>query len=96
MKLLILLGFLFAAPAWAQDASQAPQQDESSQTPQNDSKAKPRRGAVIELDALTVEGTLQKPYAFFTLGRTALDFSGFDPDASFVDRIYKSVDEPPF
>ncbi len=89
VKYFILLIFFACSSAFAQDAAQ----NSASSEP---APPKHKRGAVIELEALTVEGNLQKPYAFFTLGRTKLDFRGFDPDKSFVERIYETVEEPPF
>ena len=56
-------------------------------------KAGPR---VIQIDAVTVKGKIQKPEAFFFLQRSQLNFEGLDPKKSFVPLIIKSVDKAPF
>ena len=50
----------------------------------------------IQIDAVTVEGKVQKPEAFFFLQRSKLNFDGLEPKKSFLPLIIKSVDKPPF
>lgn len=82
MKRLIAL-LLIATPALAQDAPAA------KKTP----KKKP---GVIQIDALTVEGQIQKPEAFYILQRSELNFKGLEPQKSFIPLILKSVEKEPF
>ena len=51
---------------------------------------------VIRLDALTVEGRIQKPQAFYMLQRSNLNFDELQRTESFVPKIDKSVDKDPF
>jgi hypothetical protein len=51
---------------------------------------------VIKLDALTVEGRIQKPEAFYVLPRSSLNFDELQKSESFVTKIDKSVLKDPF
>lgn len=55
---------------------------------------KPRR--VIKIDALTIEGKVQKPQAFLLLQRSNLNFEELERNESFVPQVLKSVDKAPF
>lgn len=51
---------------------------------------------VIHLEAVTIEGRIQKPNAFYILQRATLS-DELDPlKQSFVPRIFQAVDKPPF
>lgn len=81
MRLIALL--LIATPALAQDKPVAKKK----------TKKKP---GVIQIDALTVEGQIQKPEAFYILQRSELNFKGLEPQKSFIPLILKSVEKDPF
>ena len=51
---------------------------------------------MIRLDALTVEGRIQKPQAFFILQRGTITFEGGDKKESFLPKIQKSCEKDPF
>lgn len=51
---------------------------------------------VIKLDALTVEGRIQKPEAFYVLPRSTLNFDELQKSESFVTKIDQSVLKEPF
>lgn len=51
---------------------------------------------VIRLEAIKVEGRIQKPQAFYILQRSNLNFEGLALRQSFLPRILQSVDEGPF
>lgn len=59
-----------------------------------DSGAKKKK--VIRLDALTVEGKIQKPQAFYILQRSNLNFEELNRPESFVPKVVQSVDKQPF
>ncbi len=54
------------------------------------------KGRVIKIDAVTVEGKIQKPEAFYILQRSELNFKGLEPKKSFIPLIIKSVEKEPF
>jgi hypothetical protein len=51
---------------------------------------------VIRLDAMKVEGRIQKPQAFYILQRRNLDFEALKLKRSFLPKILESIKEPPF
>ena len=55
-----------------------------------------RRGKVIRLGEFKIEGTIQKPQAFYILQRSNLNFEGLELKNSFVPKIIKSVEQAPF
>lgn len=63
-----------------------------------DKPAKRRKGAprVITLGEQLIEGTVQKPEAFYILQRSELNFKGLEPKKSFIPLILKSVEKEPF
>lgn len=58
-------------------------------------QTKPRR-KVIRLEAIKVEGRIQKPQAFYILQRSNLNFEGLELKQSFIPRIIESVEKDPF
>ncbi len=54
------------------------------------------KGRVIQIEALRVEGRIQKPEAFYILQRSELNFRGLEPKKSFIPLILKSVEKEPF
>ena len=55
-----------------------------------------KKKKVIRLDALTVEGKIQKPQAFYILQRSNLNFEELNKNESFVPKVVKSVEKDPF
>lgn len=51
---------------------------------------------VIRLEAIKVEGRIQKPQAFYILQRSNLNFEGLDLKQSFIPKIVESVRKAPF
>jgi hypothetical protein len=51
---------------------------------------------VIRLEAIKVEGRIQKPQAFYILQRSNLNFEGLELKQSFVPKILDSVKKAPF
>jgi hypothetical protein len=51
---------------------------------------------VIRLEAIKVEGKIQKPQAYYFLPRSNLNIEGLELNESFVPKIIKSVEEDPF
>jgi hypothetical protein len=58
-------------------------------------QGKPRR-KVIRLEAIKVEGRIQKPQAFYILQRSNLNFEGLELKQSFIPKIIQSVEKEPF
>ncbi len=59
-------------------------------------QAAPKKKKVIRLDAITVEGRIQKPQAFYILQRSSLNFDELNRNESFVPKVEKSVEKDPF
>ncbi|MFZ5446588.1 MAG: hypothetical protein ACOZQL_41755 [Myxococcota bacterium] len=51
---------------------------------------------VIRLDAITVEGRIQKPQAFYILQRSTLNFDELNRAESFVPKVEKSLEKDAF
>ncbi len=90
---LALLMLLAAAPVLAQDAA-SPDTGTSGASPAPGTAKKPRK--VIRLDAITVEGRIQKPQAFYILPRSNLSFDELSRTETFVPKVVKSVEQDPF
>ncbi len=56
----------------------------------------PKKKKVIRLDAITVEGRIQKPQAFYILQRSTLNFDELNRAETFVPKIEKSVERDAF
>jgi hypothetical protein len=54
------------------------------------------QGKVITIEALKVEGKIQKPEAFYILQRSELGFKSITPKKSFIPKILKTVEKEPF
>ena len=61
-----------------------------------DAQRRRRRHKVIRLGEFRIEGTIQKPQAFYILQRSNLNFEGLELKNSFVPKIIESVEAPPF
>ena len=55
-----------------------------------------KKKKVIRLEAITVEGRIQKPQAFYILQRSNLNFDELNRGESFLPKVVKSVDKEPF
>lgn len=55
-----------------------------------------KKKKVIRLDALTVEGRIQKPQAFYILQRSNLNFEELNRTETFIPKVEKSVENDPF
>jgi hypothetical protein len=91
---LALVLLLAAAPVAAQDSAS------SSAAPAKEAKEakdkEPKKKKVIRLDAITVEGQIQKPQAFYILQRSNLNFDELNKAESFTPKVVKSVEKEPF
>jgi hypothetical protein len=101
MRTALALLLLAAAPASAQDPApgQAPASQEASKASGKESKDSPKdpkKKKVIRLEAITVEGHIQKPQAFYILQRSNLNFDELNKAESFTPKVVKSVEKEPF
>jgi hypothetical protein len=55
-----------------------------------------KKKKVIRLDAITVEGRIQKPQAFYILQRSQLNFDELNRPESFLTKVEKSVEKEAF
>lgn len=55
-----------------------------------------KKKKVIRLDAITVEGRIQKPQAFYILQRSTLNFDELNRAETFIPKVEKSVDKEAF
>ncbi len=55
-----------------------------------------KKKKVIRLEAITVEGRIQKPQAFYILQRSNLNFEELNRSTSLVPKVVKSVEKEPF
>jgi hypothetical protein len=82
---LVVVALALAGQALAQDKGAAPA---------GGGGAKKKK--VIRLDAITVEGRIQKPQAFYMLQRSTLNFDELNRSESFIPKVEKSVDKDAF
>ena len=54
-----------------------------------------KKKKVIRLDAITVEGRIQKPQAFYILQRSNLNFGELNRNESFLPKVEKSIEKDP-
>ncbi|WNG55736.1 hypothetical protein F0U59_13915 [Archangium gephyra] len=96
---LALVLLLAAAPASAQDtaaSSTTPPPSQGSASQKDASQKDGKKRKVIRLDAITVEGNIQKPQAFYILQRSNLNFDELNKAESFTPKVVKSVEKEPF
>lgn len=102
MRHALALLLLAAVPASAQDTAprQAPAAQEASKEPAKEPKDSKPKGSkqkkVIRLDAITIEGHVQKPQAFYILPRSNLTFDELHKAESFTPKVVQSVEKEPF
>jgi hypothetical protein len=92
---LALLLLLAAAPVLAQDTP-APAEAPATTSTSTDGKEPAQQKKVIRLDAITVEGRIQKPQAFYILQRSQLNFDELNKAESFTPKVVQSVEKEPF
>lgn len=78
-----MLLLLVTVPAWAQ-------------APAGTGAAPARKKKVIRLDAITVEGRIQKPQAFYILQRSTLNFDELNRAETFIPKVEKSLEKDAF
>ena len=88
MKQWLLTFVLALGVAWAVGSASASAQPRAARP-----RAAPR---VIQLEAITIEGRVQKPNAFYILNRSNLGYEVLDLRTSFVREIMRSVQREPF
>lgn len=89
---LALVLLLAAAPVLAQDTA-TPKQSQGSQAA---AQKETKKRKVIRLEAITIEGRIQKPQAFYILQRSNLNFEELNKAESFTPKVVKSVEQEPF
>ena len=93
---LALLAFgLLALPVRAQEAGVAAPPATPAPKVSKESRTKGGR-KVIRLEAITIEGRIQKPQAFYILQRSNLNFDELNRTESFLNKVLKSVERDPF
>ncbi len=55
-----------------------------------------KKKKVIRLDAITVEGRIQKPQAFYILQRSTLNFDELNRAETFIPKVEKSIEKETF
>lgn len=58
--------------------------------------AQGRRGSVLQLDEEKIKGEIEKPEAYYILAPSNLTYQQTPPEASFLDRLYETVEKAPF
>ena len=81
----LLLFTLISTVALAQDASSG-----------TSASTTAKKKKVIRLDAITVEGRIQKPQAFYILQRSTLNFDELNREESFVPKVEKTTEKDAF
>ncbi len=102
MKLLTIVAVLAAALALA--ATGYAQEKPAKEKEKKAAPAKPaKKGTdatagqkVLRIEAIKIEGKIQKPQAYYFLPRSNLNIEGLELNESFVPKIIKSVEEDPF
>ena len=61
-----------------------------------ESVAQGRRGAVIQLDEEKIKGEIEKPEAYYILAPSNLTYQQTPPEASFLARLFETVEKAPF
>ncbi len=89
-----LASMLWMGTAAAEPASSAPPAKRAAaKTASSEVTGKKK---VIRLDAITVEGRIQKPQAFYILQRSNLNFEELNRSESFIPKVVRSVEKDPF
>ncbi len=95
--LFLLVCLCASASALAQDAAGSTAPSPTVPAPKVSKEARTKGGRkVIKLEAITVEGHIQKPQAFYILQRQNLNFDELNRTESFLNKVLKSVEHDPF
>ena len=87
---------VLALQASAQDGTASPPAAPAAPAPKVSKEARSKGGRkVIKLEAITVEGRIQKPQAFYILQRQNLNFDELNRTESFLIKVLKSVEHDP-
>lgn len=58
--------------------------------------AQARRNKVLQLDEEKIKGEIEKPEAYYILAPSNLTYQQTPPEASFLARLYETVEKAPF
>ncbi|NOK32455.1 hypothetical protein D7W79_04530 [Corallococcus exercitus] len=86
---LFLLLLAVARPSWAEDPASTKKAADAAPAAKKPAKA-------IHLEAIKVEGRIQKPEAFYFLDRSKPSFDDLNRTESFVPKVVQSVQQDPF
>jgi hypothetical protein len=86
LRPLTVMLLLLAAPALAQAPAPAPAA----------AAGGAKKKKVLRLDAMTVEGRIQKPQAFYILQRSTLNFDELNRAESFLPKVEKTLEKDAF
>ncbi len=95
----MLLGVSLASVLWLGTAAAEPSPSPPPAKPaaaRSTAASGSAKKKVIRLDAITVEGRIQKPQAFYILQRSNLSFEELNRSDSFIPKVIRSVDKDPF
>ncbi|GMT99624.1 hypothetical protein KH5H1_37440 [Corallococcus caeni] len=90
---LFLLLLAVARPSWAEDPASTKKAAEGATPP---APAAKKQAKAIHLEAIKVEGRIQKPEAFYFLDRSKPSFDDLNRTESFVPKVVQSVQQDPF
>ncbi len=54
------------------------------------------QGNVLVFEEETIQGQIEKPEAFYILSPSNLDYESIEPEESFLDELYETVESEPF
>ena len=80
----------------APDARVTAVAQDTGSAPKTTTPAPAKKKKVLRLEALTVEGRIQKPEAMYILQRSQLNFEELNRAESFLPKVEKSVEADPF
>ena len=60
------------------------------------STAHAKKDGVIRIGPVKIEGKIQKPQAFYVLGRAPLNYKNLNLKTSFLDKVVMAVKKAPF
>ena len=52
--------------------------------------------AVYVFEEETIQGTIEKPEAFYILSPSNLDYEALEAEESFLEELYETVEDAPF
>jgi len=54
------------------------------------------QGNIIVFEEETIQVEIEKPEAFYILSPSNLDYRSLDPEESFLEELYETVEDDPF